>query len=144
SHYEISNFARTGHRSQHNMRYWRNENCLGIGISAASYRGGQRRVNHRALTRYQECLSRGVLPIATEETLEPRAAARETVIVGLRMIDGIPESRLRERFGVGFDDLYGAELTKLVESGLLLRAGGVLRLSERALPIADSVLVELV
>jgi oxygen-independent coproporphyrinogen-3 oxidase len=142
--YEISNFARAGHRSHHNMRYWRNENCLGIGISAASYLQGRRRVNHRALGRYHECLRRGELPTASDETLERRAAARETVIVGLRMLDGIPESRLRARFGLGFDDLYGAQLTTLVKKGLLILEQDVLRLSEQALPLADSVLVELV
>jgi oxygen-independent coproporphyrinogen-3 oxidase len=142
--YEISNFARAGHRSQHNMRYWRNESCLGIGIAAASYFGGRRRMNHRALARYRDCLRRGVLPIASEETLEPAAATRETVIVGLRMIEGVPEQRLLERFGLGFEDLYGARLASLVDQGLLVLEHGALRLSERALPIADSVLVELV
>ncbi|MFO0980529.1 MAG: radical SAM family heme chaperone HemW [Planctomycetota bacterium] len=91
--YEVSNFALAGYRCRHNERYWRNESYVGVGVSAASYVAGVRRTNHRSIRLYERDLASGLLPVAQVEQLAPRAAARETVVVGLRLIEGVPERR---------------------------------------------------
>lgn len=137
-HYEISNFARPGFRSRHNQLYWRNQEYLGLGPGAHSHLRGRRRANTPRMDEYLSHLAAGRLP-AEEEPLDERRQMSDTVILGLRLLEGVPLAEFRLRFGRDLRDVWGAEVEGLSALGLVEVAGGALRLTERALPLANQV-----
>ncbi len=141
-HYEISNFAKPGRESLHNQVYWKGREYFGVGLGAASYVNGVRRTNTRHLAEYLGDWQ-GRPPHESEE-LDPPARARELVILGLRMREGLEESRVRQ-LGFSLEQLYpDRSLDRLLQQGLLSRANGRLCLTERGLELADHVSAELV
>ncbi len=113
-HYEISSFARPGHRSIHNHRYWSHVNYLGFGPSAHSFwwRGlpARRWANVRNLNKYQAFLSEPIRPIEEQEGLSLDSLAREYIMLRLRTSDGLNLDILEERYGV---DLLSDKLDEL-------------------------------
>jgi oxygen-independent coproporphyrinogen-3 oxidase len=89
-HYEISNFARPGFESSHNLKYWKNEETLGLGVSSASYLHGRRFKNTSSLTLYFSALSKNYLPIVEETKLGPEESRSEKAMLALRLKDGAP------------------------------------------------------
>lgn len=143
--YEISNFARSGHESRHNLIYWANDAYFGVGVGAARYVGGVRSVNTRDLPAYLRRIEEGREATGPTETLEPEAHARETAVLMLRRtVTGIDRSDFARRTGFDLDDLAGPTLKKYLESGLLEEDGNRIRFTRDGLFLADSVLCELV
>lgn len=96
-HYEISSYARPGHRAVHNQLYWTGGEYLGLGNGAASFRrredgGGERITNHRGVKRY--LASRGRERVADHESLTRADVAADLVWLGMRTIDGVPAAAL--------------------------------------------------
>lgn len=105
-HYEISNFAKPGHRSLHNLNYWERGEYVGLGASAASFVGGRRASNEHRLKPYLEAVESGKLALSESEEPSGREAAGEEALLGLRLVEGFePSSRLREWFKPEFDVL---------------------------------------
>ncbi|AGA30921.1 radical SAM family heme chaperone HemW [Singulisphaera acidiphila] len=143
--YEISNFARPGHESRHNLIYWANDAYFGVGVGAARYVGGVRSVNTRDLPAYLRRIEEGREATGPIETLEPEAHARETAVLMLRRtIAGIDRSDFMRRTGFDLDELAGPTLKKYVGRGLLEEDGNRVRFTREGLFLADSVLCELV
>ncbi len=143
-HYEISNFARPGYRSHHNQIYWRNGEYLGLGPGAHSRLGRRRWANTRRLDDYRERLAAGRLPVEEEETLSEAREMSDTVILGLRLLEGVDLGAFARRFGRPLLDVYGPQVDGLRAGGWLEVAGGRLRLTERALPVANEVFARFV
>jgi len=141
-HYEISSFARWGFRSAHNQIYWRNEEYLGLGVSAWSYVDKMRYGNDRSTRRYMDLLLSGASPVAEEERLVGRAEMGETLVLGLRMIEGVRLSRFRERFGVKAEDVFEREIERTLAEGLLEVSNDHLRLTDKGIRLANEVFVE--
>ena len=142
--YEISNFARTGHESRHNLVYWANDAYFGVGLGAARYLGGVRSSNTRDLPAYLKRVEGGLDATGPTETLEPEARARETAILMLRRtIVGLDRGDFHHRTGYEFDDLAGEALPKHRDGGLLEDDGQVVRFSREGLFLADTVLCDL-
>jgi len=93
-HYEISNFSKPGLRSTHNSRYWLNQETVGVGVSSTSFINGERRKNTGALPAYMDALSKGTLPRQEVNALTPEKLARESLMLKLRLSDGVPYSEL--------------------------------------------------
>jgi len=137
--YEISNFARSGHRSRHNMKYWRRQPYMGLGLDAHSMllteSGGVRFQNADDLDEYMDS-GDGVLPLLREkkdeaEFLSREAAFEETLFLGLRMNDGIEGERLRQEFG---DEMVAGVMPAVDEAreaGLLVLEDERLKLTAR-------------
>ncbi|MCC6443709.1 MAG: radical SAM family heme chaperone HemW [Armatimonadetes bacterium] len=142
--YEISNYARPGFRSRHNRIYWRNEPYLGFGAGAAGYHQGMRYQNHRPLRRYIEAGLAGEFPVAASETLSREAAMGETMMLGLRLLDGVNRSAFRARFGEDPAERYAPVIEKLVRAGVLAVDDQAIRLTRRGLMVASSVQAEFV
>ncbi len=146
-HYEISNFAREGARSRHNMVYWRADPYLAAGPAAASYMAGIRRCNPHSLDawlRLMEDPREGPLGQATvEERVDEEAARLETMILGLRLLAGVGRQDFLTRHGVDFDRLFGDSLDRLVARGLIERDRAGVRLTQTGLDFADGVAREL-
>ena len=142
--YEISNFARPGRECRHNVNYWENGLYLGLGPGAVSFFGGVRRAVRPGLTRYQQRALKGVSPWEEEERLDREAAFRESVVMGLRMIQGVSATALRARFGLDLRSFYGPTLDRLLAQEFLVWRGDQLALTDRGLVLANPVMAELV
>ncbi|MGI6609379.1 MAG: radical SAM family heme chaperone HemW [Limnochordia bacterium] len=136
--YEISNWSRPGHRCQHNEIYWRNEWYRGLGPAAHSHWGGQRWANTSDVEAYSRGLEQGLLPIAERRQLSPDDEMDETMIMGLRLLEGVSDGRFRSRFGRGLRSVYGDEIARLVRLGLVEYDTSV-RLTRRGLLFGNQV-----
>jgi oxygen-independent coproporphyrinogen-3 oxidase len=138
--YEISNFARPGCECRHNLNYWRNGSYVGFGAGAFSYRKGERVGNDRHLDRYAAAVRARGDAIVSRETLAGWAAARETIVLGLRTARGVDLAQVGARFGVDAKHLYEPLIARLRDGGFVEReAGGRLRLARRGWRVADTV-----
>lgn len=142
--YEISNFARPGRHSRHNILYWLGGEYVGLGPSAASYLLGERLKNAITLDEYAAALRAGRLPVAERERLDPERASREALVLALRTRCGVQQEEFRARTGFSIEELLGPRGRYLLEEGWLELVEGSLRLTLKALPVADSILAELV
>lgn len=139
NHYEISNFARPGFECRHNLACWRREDYLGMGVAAHSLIGGRlRRYNPRELDDYL----RG--EPAKTESLSDRDAMFETLMLGLRLKEGVAQERFKERFGLSLSQAYPEALEKHLKDGLLLWQGGRLTLSSRGWDLMDLALLDFI
>ena len=127
-HYEVSNFARPGHRSQHNLAYWQGRDYVGVGPGAHGRMTveGTRYATVAAMRPkdYQDKVEAIGLGIAEKEALSPTAWAEEYLLMGLRIEEGISLSRFEEILG---EELSKAMINDLVESGLILLEGDKLK-----------------
>jgi oxygen-independent coproporphyrinogen III oxidase len=128
--YEISNFARPGFESLHNLAYWRGADYLGLGPSAVSTIGGLRWKNLPDTAAYAKRLARGESVRTELEALDPATLAKERIMFGLRMREGVS----RAEFGDN-----AARLQELAEHGLAVEEAGRVRLTPRGQLVADSV-----
>ncbi len=133
-HYEISNFAKPGLASRHNLLYWHNQEYLGLGPGAFSYGGGVRSQFAPDLVRYLEKCEAGDWKDDDSETLSAEEKETESFVVGLRLREGIAPGefpliypRLKER------------LEALLKEGLLQKAGKLHRLTLRGKLLSDDV-----
>jgi oxygen-independent coproporphyrinogen-3 oxidase len=141
-HYEISNFARPGFRSLHNLSYWNHSNYLGLGPSAHSFwasPGALRWENPRSLRRYLSALNAGELPPIEEEVLDRDRLMSEYVLLGLRTLDGIDLRVLETRYGHHISQQGEAMIGALVDSGKMAREDEKLHLTVDGFLVADSI-----
>ncbi len=118
-HYEISNWAKPGWESRHNMAYWVQTPYLGFGVSAHGYYDGQRRGNVRGLAGYLRRIEQGRDPAATVERIDARRAQSDGMIFGLRLIDGIERAVFRRQHDVDPLDVWPGEIALLQAQGML-------------------------
>ena len=138
--YEISNFARAGYESRHNLGYWRNVPYLGIGAAAHGYIDGVRWGNEPDPERYIRAVQTGRSVRTPEDTERTRAnAMEEYAFLALRTREGIDEADFRRTFGVGIDDVYGAVIGKYITQGLLRRADGFVALTNAGMKLGNEV-----
>ncbi len=144
--YEISNYARPGCQCRHNCIYWRNEEWAAAGAAAVSYIAGCRARRVEDPKEYIAQITSGNSAIAEQEQLDNEATFRETVIMGLRMNRGVTSSELKQRFGFGIEEYYGATITKLLAQNLLVKVkdGDVFCLSDKGRAVANQIMLQLV
>ena len=138
-HYEISNFARPGHRCRHNLVYWANEAYFGFGLGAARYVHGRREVNTRDLHTYLAAVQAGASPVQQWEELGPEERARETAVLQLRRLEGIDRVAFRVQTGCELDALAGRALRRHTARGLLADDGRRVWLTREGKFVADTV-----
>ena len=142
-HYEVSNFARPGHRSRHNETYWSGRGYFAAGPGAARYVGGRRQTNHRSTTTYLQRIQKGESPVAEDECLDDEQRAREALVFALRRLEGITRTQFAARTGFDLDPLVGETITQFVELGMLTDDGERVRLTREGLLVSDSIWPEL-
>ncbi|MBU2103216.1 MAG: radical SAM family heme chaperone HemW [Candidatus Omnitrophota bacterium] len=137
--YEVSNFAKRGFYSRHNMHYWRNEPSLGLGPSAASYRDGERRKNISDIRKYIERVGRGVSVAVSAERLRVQEAAKETAAVKIRTTEGVSHAWFKQKTGFDFLDLEKKELPALAREGFVRLGRSDTRLTAKGFLFSDTV-----
>ena len=138
-HYEVSNFARPGHRCQHNEAYWLGESYFAAGPGAARYVAGRREINHRSTTTYLSRVLSGQSPVAESEELAPADRARELLVFALRRLEGVTRSWFLARSGCELDELVRRQLARHVELGLMSDDGERVRLTREGLFVSDGI-----
>jgi oxygen-independent coproporphyrinogen-3 oxidase len=137
--YEISNFARPGHRCAHNENYWANGEYVGLGVGAASFRDGERRTNTRSFEEYVAAVERDVPIPGESESLAGFKRAGEAIMLALRTAEGIELDGFRLRYGFDLERHYAQVLQRYASDGLLERLPGRVRLTERGRFLANEV-----
>ena len=138
--YEISNVARPGRRSRHNLKYWTDGEWIGFGTGAHSTWGGVRMRNLSSVEEYIQRIVGGrsataeVRPMAADERLG------DALFTGLRLSDGIDLAAIERRYGVNVWRRFGADLAPFVEAGCLLHEGSRLRLTRHGMLLANDVM----
>jgi oxygen-independent coproporphyrinogen-3 oxidase len=138
--YEISNVARPGFESRHNLKYWQDGEWLGVGCGAHSTRGGVRWRNVSATGDYVARLGEGRSPIAERRELRREERLEEALFTGLRLVEGVDFEAAGQRFGVDVWERYGESLQPFLAEGLAVREGPRLRLTRRGMLVANEVL----
>src|SRR5437588_2557412 len=138
-HYEISNWAKPGFESKHNLKYWGREPYLGFGAGAHSFSGKQRWANAHDAVTYMNAMESGRLPVEQLETVTAEQALEEELFLGLRKLEGIDVGKIEREYGV----TVRGRFEPLAAAGLVERMGDVVRLAERKLSVSNEVFVEL-
>jgi oxygen-independent coproporphyrinogen-3 oxidase len=138
-HYEISNWAKPGFESKHNLKYWRREPYLGFGAGAHSFSGTERWANAHDAAEYVNAVQAGRLPVEQHEKLTAESALEEELFLGLRQLEGIDVGRIERKYGTKL----AGRFDPLAMAGLVKRDGNMVRLAPEKLSISNEVFVEL-
>lgn len=121
--YEISNFAKNGAYSTHNLKYWQYSDYLGFGAGAHSFFEGIRRANNRNVMPYARKIDCFEFPIVDEEIIDEQRAIEDYCFLALRTKWGINTTFFFEKFNVTLDSIYGSILQELIEKDLIVKDG---------------------
>ena len=138
--YEISNVARSGLKSRHNLKYWTDGEWLGFGPGAHSTRGGVRWRNVSATPEYIAAVQAGGQLIAERRVLSRQDGIEEALFTRLRLTDGIDLDLVQSRYGVDVWREYGGDLERFVEAGLLIYDDRRLKLSRAGMLLANEIM----
>jgi oxygen-independent coproporphyrinogen-3 oxidase len=137
--YEISNWAKPGFVSRHNLKYWQREPYLGFGAGAHSFFGTQRWANRHDAAAYVAAISEGKCAVDSIDTVTPALALEEEFFLGLRQLSGIDLGRIERGYGVSLKETVG----ELASRGMVERCGDILRLPASKLSVSSEIIVEL-
>lgn len=138
-HYEISNFAKQGHESIHNLTYWDNEEYYGIGAGAHSYTNGVRRINHGPLPKYMNALKNNDLPYLEEHVVTEKEKMEEQMFMGLRKREGVSVTTFKNRFGKDVHEVFPRVIEKLKNNHLLEEENDRVKLTDKGLLLGNEV-----
>ena len=157
-HYEISNWAKPGHRSQHNLAYWLNQPYLGVGPGAHSSLNGRRFANMKSPRRYIHVIesadqspaidpyriTEGDLAVDFMEVTSLKTSMSETMMLGMRLAEGVSRTEFQRRFGSSMGSVYGPEIEFLTNAGLIEHRNDNIALTRRGKLLGNSVFEQFV
>ncbi|MEW6532740.1 MAG: radical SAM family heme chaperone HemW [Thermodesulfobacteriota bacterium] len=129
--YEISNFAKRGRRSRHNLKYWTDGIFLGLGAGATGMNGRVRYVNIEEPAMYVDAVNRAALPQTSVTELTPETRFKDALIMGLRLVQGLDLGILGRRYQVNAKEFVMATIGDLAGAGLFVLDGDSLKLTPR-------------
>lgn len=143
--YEISNHARPGSESRHNLSYWRYDDYIGIGAGGHGRRLNFATQRHKKPENFLTSVARNRHGIASEEALDPATRATEALLMGLRLAEGIDLNRLSQRTGVARDALLDlSAVDRIASLGLIAWDGEHVTVTLKGMPLLDAILPEIV
>ena len=142
--YEISNYAKPGYESRHNLGYWTDVPYLGFGLGASSYRDGKRWRNTAELSRYLDAAGSGLPCREDVRQLTPEEMQAECMMLGLRLTEGVSLSDFARRFGRELTEVYAGPLRKHLRMGTLVLENGHLRIPAQYLFVSNQILSDFV
>ncbi len=143
--YEISNHARPGSESRHNLSYWRYDDYIGIGPGAHGRRLNCATQRHKKPENFRSAVDRNAHGISSEEALDSRTRATEALLMGLRLAEGVSLQRLSARTGIAPDALLDIDaVERIAKLGLICRIGDHFTVTPKGMPLLDAILPEIV
>lgn len=137
--YEVSNFARPGYESRHNLTYWNNEQYYGLGAGASGYLGRERYKNHGPIQHYLAPLREYRLPVLERELLTCQNQMEEEMFLGLRKRQGVSKTLFEEKYQQSIHTVYGTALAELQQRGWLVEEGDFVKLTKNGLFVGNDV-----
>ena len=135
-HYEISNYAKNGYQSKHNLVYWNNEEYYGFGLSSTSYINNERITNTKNLRKY---LNGEYLDTSVYEDKDIRI--ENEIMLGLRKLDGIDLDRFKDKFNVSLEDIYNID--NLISEGYLVKKDNYIKINKKYMYISNEIIVRI-
>ena len=143
--YEVSNHARAGEESRHNLAYWRYADYAGVGPGAHGRRLRQATERHKKPENFIAAVARNGHGLKVENDLPAHERATEAMVMGLRLTEGVDLARIEARSGLGRDAFVdGDAVMRLVGLGLMRAEGDRLAVSDDGILLLDSILSEVV
>ncbi len=142
-HYEISNFSKPGFQCRHNRTYWENREYLGLGLGAHSSMGNRRFFNVEDFGGYHRMIQAGEKPLGGEEILSDRERLRESLILGLRLLEGVDIDYLAKRYKTPVENRIKRKLREFEKNELLQTCEGRLRFTSKGLYLSNSLFREI-
>ena len=137
--YEVSAFARPGYRCEHNLVYWRNEEYVGFGNGATSYISGERFSREPRLEEFMALAEDDEGTTTERERLEPEGQMAETMMMGLRLADGVDRESFTRRFGFDPVEHYRDTIVRFETAGLVRVTPASVALTHRGFFMANEV-----
>jgi len=137
--YEISNWAKPGFESRHNLAYWRRAPYLGLGVAAHSFLDNKRIANTSDLDEYLSCLAEGKLAPQTVEVISEATALSEAIILGLRLNEGVSADDIKAHFSIDLYSHFESAIAELVSLGLLEQHEDRIKLTPRGRLLGNEV-----
>ena len=138
-HYELSNWAKPGYESRHNLKYWTGAPYWAFGVSAAGYDGQSRWSNTRNIHEYLQRVEKGESPVSERTELNDDDLQSEAIFLKLRLQDGVNLRAHQTQFGVNVQERYHDELVRLCEAGLIELQHDHLKISRAGQVLANEV-----
>lgn len=135
-HYEISNYAKNGYQSKHNLVYWNNEEYYGFGLSSTSYINNERITNTKNLRKYLNGKY-----ICTSISEDKEIKMENEVMLGLRKLDGIDLDRFKDKFNVSLEDIYNID--NLISEGYLVKEDNYIKINKKYMYISNEIIVRI-
>lgn len=135
-HYEISNYAKKGFESKHNLVYWNNEEYYGFGLSSTSFLNNLRRTNTKNIIKY---LDNNYLDEENYEAKEIRI--ENEIMLGLRKVSGINLNTFKEKYNIELDELY--DISNLLKEGYLIKENNHLKINKEYIYISNEILLKI-
>lgn len=135
-HYEISNYAKNGYQSKHNLVYWNNEEYYGFGLSSTSYINNERITNTKNLRNYLNGKY-----IGTSISEDKEIKMENEVMLGLRKLDGINLDRFKDKFNVSLEDIYNID--NLISEGYLVKEDNYIKINKKYMYISNEIIVRI-
>ncbi|MFD2046117.1 radical SAM family heme chaperone HemW [Ornithinibacillus salinisoli] len=137
--YEISNFAKEGYESKHNLTYWNNDYYYGFGAGASGYLPGKRTINIRPLPAYVKQAMKDGKPVLHADEIGLKERIEEELFLGLRKLKGINKENFERKYGFSYDKLYRDKISLLSHKGWIKEKDGYLRLTEEGVLLGNNV-----
>lgn len=139
-HYEISNFAKQGYESKHNLNYWREGEYYGFGVASHGFVDNVRYSNYRTLEQYMNN------PVSHEfgKFLTEQEKLEESIFLGFRIAEGVDEQKINQKFGINFSEKYKNTLEKYLATGHIIKTGKGYRLSDEGFLVSNLILSEFI
>ena len=138
--YEVSNFAKKGFESKHNLNYWRRGEYIGAGVSASSFMNGRRFTNTFSVDEYMNAVIYNKSPEISSDVIEGDDAEFEFIMLALRTAEGMNIEKFNKEFGADFDEKYKSALVK--KGKYLERKGKVLKIKDDYLYVQNDIILE--
>jgi len=140
--YEISNFAKPGFESKHNLTYWNNEYYYGIGAGSHGYLPGKRTINIRPLPAYVKQAMESGKPVLHEEPIGVKEQMEEEMFLGLRKTSGVSLTSFRDKYNRDAEEVFGEAFPSLKKRGLIEQQSDKIYLTPRGRILGNEVFQE--
>ncbi len=142
--YEISNFAKVGFESRHNLKYWKYNDFIGVGAGAFSCADGVRFSNVLDIEEYIESIKEQNSAEVYREDISDFDKMSEFVFLGLRLENGISEKEFKDRFYLNIDEVFGEQIDKYTKTEFLIRQNGQICFSDKGFFVSNIILADFV
>lgn len=139
--YEISNFAKDGFESQHNLKYWNRVPYLGVGVAAASMYNNIRRCNTSSISNYTTSINNNEFPLVEDSKLSIDEIAFEMIMLSTRLIEGMEIAKYQKLTGEDFKAKYSDIINELEKNNLIKKSNSHFVLTPKGMDVQNSILL---